>query len=68
MWEVSGECGQIKEFRELYGEPDILNMIKAARIRWLGHVVTMQDRMVPKTTMGRATWWKKNKGKDQVAG
>ena len=31
------------ELAELYGEPSILTVAKADRIRWLGHVMRMPD-------------------------
>uniref|UniRef100_A0A0E3W290 Uncharacterized protein n=1 Tax=Anopheles gambiae TaxID=7165 RepID=A0A0E3W290_ANOGA len=31
------------ELAELYGEPSILTVAKAGRIRWLGHVMRMPD-------------------------
>lgn len=57
-----------QEHRELYGEPDIVNMIKAARIYWLGFLLRMQDTRVPKAIMGCQWWKKQGKTENQVAG
>lgn len=40
-----------QELRELYGEQDIVNMIEAARIHWLGHVVRMRGSRIPKAAL-----------------
>lgn len=63
------------EVRELYQEPDIIGVVKAQRIRWLGHVSRMEEERVPnkalKTELGGArrrgrpkTRWKKELEED----
>ncbi|WP_205732702.1 hypothetical protein, partial [Acinetobacter baumannii] len=39
------------ELAELFGEPDILTVAKAGRIRWLGHVMRMPDSCPTKKTL-----------------
>ncbi|XP_018576050.1 uncharacterized protein LOC108914683 [Anoplophora glabripennis] len=43
MWERRTN----NEIKELYKEPDIIGVIKAQRIRWLGHITRMHSERVP---------------------
>lgn len=36
------------ELKQLYGEPDIVRIIKLNRLRWLGHVERMEGNRIPK--------------------
>jgi hypothetical protein len=40
---VTGEWRKLhnEEIRDLYSSPSIIRMIKARRMRWVGHVVRM---------------------------
>jgi len=40
-----------REFGELYNEPNIVNVIKSSRLRWVGHVVRMDDKELPKKVL-----------------
>jgi hypothetical protein len=43
--EVMGECRKLhnKELHNLYSSPDIIRQIKSRRMRWAGHVASMQE-------------------------
>jgi hypothetical protein len=41
------------ELQELYGEQDLVALIKMARLRWLEHVERMEDKEVPKRMLDR---------------
>jgi hypothetical protein len=40
--------GNNGELQELYGEQELIALIKKGRLRWLGHVERMDDNRVPK--------------------
>ena len=37
-----------RELEQLYNEPNIVNIIKPSRLRWVGHVLRMDDNELPK--------------------
>jgi hypothetical protein len=37
-----------RQSEELYNEPNITNIIKYSRLRWVGHVVRMDETELPK--------------------
>jgi len=37
-----------RELEEFYNKPNIVNVIKSSRLRWVGHVVQMDDNELPK--------------------
>jgi hypothetical protein len=39
------------ELQELYGEQDLVAVIKKGRLRWLGHMERMDDNRVPKRVL-----------------
>jgi hypothetical protein len=39
--------GNNGELQELYGEQELIALIKKGRLRWLGHVERMDDNRVP---------------------
>jgi hypothetical protein len=39
------------EFNELIGHADIVRFIKSRRIAWLGHVMRMDDKRIPKRVL-----------------
>jgi len=39
------------ELEELYNKPNIVNIIKSSRLRWVGHVMQMDDNELPKKTL-----------------
>ena len=36
------------ELYEIYGEPAVMNIIKAGRLRWAGHIMRMGSADIPK--------------------
>jgi hypothetical protein len=36
-----------QELYRLYNEPDIIKMVKAARLRWLGHLYRTKELLIP---------------------
>jgi hypothetical protein len=45
-YEVTGEWRRLhnKELNEMYSSPNIIQVIKSRRMRWVGHVACMGDR------------------------
>lgn len=52
-----------EDLRALYGEPSITGIIKAQRLRWLGHVERMQPTRTPKMILTQEIGGKKRKGR-----
>ena len=46
MDEVTGEWGKLhkEELNDLYSAPNIIQVIKSSRMRWVGHVACMGER------------------------
>ena len=44
-----------RELKELYSEPNIVNVMKSSRLRWVGRVVRMADNELRKRYCGQTT-------------
>ena len=58
-------CWRIRinyELNELIGNADIVRFIKSRRIAWLGHVMRMDDKRIPKRILQWKTIGAKLKG------
>ncbi|VEN37593.1 unnamed protein product [Callosobruchus maculatus] len=51
------------ELKSLYEHPSITGVVKAQRLRWLGHVARMSDRRIPKKIQTCAIGMKKRRGR-----
>jgi hypothetical protein len=54
--EVTGECRKLhnEELHILYSSPDIIRQIKSRRMRWAGHVASMEEeRKLYRVLMGK---------------
>jgi hypothetical protein len=45
-----------RELEELYNEPNIVNVIKSNSLRWVGHVVRMDENELPKKLVLTNPW------------
>lgn len=55
-----------KEIEELYKEPNISNVIKAQRLRWLGHVQRMPNFRLPKIILNSSIGGRKRRGRPRT--
>lgn len=51
------------ELQELYKEPNIVGIVKAQRLRWLGHIVRMPEERVPKRILKSEIGGRKRRGR-----
>jgi hypothetical protein len=45
-----------RELEQLYNEPNIVNVIKSSRLKWVGHVVRMDENKLPKKDTVDEPW------------
>lgn len=46
-----GESGHLRKLIICMPQRDIVNVIRASRVRWLGHVARMEEQRVPNQMM-----------------
>ncbi|XP_018575831.1 uncharacterized protein LOC108914495 [Anoplophora glabripennis] len=57
-----------KEIMELYGKPDIVQVVKAQRARWLGHIARMSNERWVKNTYERRRKNEKRTTEEEMVG
>ena len=53
MTQFGWERRSNQELRDLFDEPSIVAVVKAQRLRWLGHVYRMSDQRTPKKMLSQ---------------
>jgi hypothetical protein len=48
-----------EELRDLYSSPSVIRIIKSRRMRWVGHVAQMGEKV-----MRIGYWWKSQRERD----
>ena len=51
----------------MYKEPNIISAIKASKIRWLGHIMRINDRDIPKRLLFSETWGHRREGRPKLS-
>ncbi|XP_050509456.1 uncharacterized protein LOC126886518 [Diabrotica virgifera virgifera] len=54
------------ELERMYGEPNIVGIVKSQRLRWLGHIQRMPNTRLPKKILTGGIGGKKKKGRPKT--